>query len=216
MPNLDQTSSNLPTVDKDGNAISQSNPLTLEDILVRIHEENDPVKGSNTTALTSSADSPVGWALLGLYLRDIFLDGRVDSVQTALATLQTMFDNLSIPGAVPDASTTTKGIAEIANQSEGRGGTDAERIMTALRVLDLIRNGSGVGATTTRRGTAEVATQGEVDAGSNNDKFVTPATLDDRLDDFPESSDIDTMTELTQSAFDALTPNARTLYAIVG
>ena len=104
MPNLDQTSSNLPTVDKDGDAITLTNPLTLEDILVRIHEENDPVKGSNTTALTSSADSPVGWALLGLYLRDIFLDGRVDSVQTALATLQTMFDDLSIPDAAPDAS----------------------------------------------------------------------------------------------------------------
>ena len=66
-------------------------------------------------------------------------------------------------------------------------------MMTSARNLDQLRNGSGVGATTSRRGTAEVATQGEVDSGSNNDKFVTPATLDDRLDDFPESSDIDTI-----------------------
>ena len=100
-------------------------------------------------------------------------------------------DTLPSPSSVPDAAQATAGIAELANSGEGRGGIDNERIMTSLRVLDALRNGSSFYASTTQRGTAELATQAEVDARSDNSKIVTPATL-------PEPSAVANASESTR------------------
>ena len=86
-------------------------------------------------------------------------------------------DTLPAPSSVPDATETTEGIAELANQSEGRGGSDDTRIMTSERVLDALRNGSSFAANTTRKGTVQRATQAEVTARTEGTKYVTPDTL---------------------------------------
>jgi hypothetical protein len=165
MPNFDQTASDLPTTDKDGNAITVANPLTLGDLIVRQIERSDPVLGTPASGiLNSAADSPYNWALLGLFLRDILLAEQIQAIIDAEVV-------------IADATTSEAGIAEIATQTEGRGGTDNERIMTALRVLDFIRAGTGASANTSRRGTVQRATQAEVNARSEATKYVTPETL---------------------------------------
>ena len=158
MPNFERDSTDLPIVDKDGNTISGTNLLTLDDVLVRIILRTDPVLGVNAESLlTSAADSPYNWALLGLVLRDIFLDEKIDALDLT----------------TPDASRTEKGLAELANQTEGRGGTDDERIMTGLRVLDALRSGSSFAADTTRRGTVERATESEATGLSDSTRHLT-------------------------------------------
>ena len=168
MPYFDKDATDLPSVDKDGNAITNQNPLTLEDVLVRQIEQSDAVRGMRIDrVLNLPVDSPINWALLGLYLRDIFLGEKIDGLETAVSGLS----------SVTDASETVKGIAEIADQTEGRAGTDTTRIMTAARIIDALRNGSAYTADTTRKGVVERATQTEVDAGTDAEKYVTPATL---------------------------------------
>lgn len=106
--------------------------------------------------------------------------------------LQAFFDNLNYlkteleSGAtIVDASETAKGIAELANQTEGRSGTDNERIMTSLRVLDFLRNGTGVIASETRKGTLEIADETQRRAGSSNALAMTPSGM---LDAFRNGS----------------------------
>ena len=170
MPYFDKDSTDLPSVDKDGNAITNDNPLTLADVLVRQIEQSDAVRGMRIDrVLNLPVDSPINWALLGLYLRDIFLGEKIDGLETAVSGLS----------SVTDASETVKGIAEIANQTEGRAGTDTTRIMTAARIVDALRNGSVYAADTTRKGVVERATQTEVEAGTDTEKYVTPKTLKD-------------------------------------
>ena len=74
---------------------------------------------------------------------------------------------------MPQATTAQIGGAEIANQTEGRSGTNDEMIMTALRVLDFIRNGTGVSANTTRKGTVERATVNEGTELSDSTRYLT-------------------------------------------
>ena len=179
MPDFDQTSSDLPTTDKDGNAVTDTNPLTLADVIVRQLERTDPALGIPASGiLNSPADSPHNWALLGLYLRDIFLAQEIQSIIDA---------EIVIEGASLDEA----GIAELANQAEGRGGTDNTRIMTSAQVLDALRSGSPFAANTTRKGTAQRATQSEVSARAEATKFVTPATL-------PEPSSVPNATQSTR------------------
>ena len=240
MANLERDNTDLPDEDKDGNAITTSNPLILEDILVRIIESTDPVLGLRAgETLDDHSDSPYNWALLGLFLRDIYLNDKIDNIPTpdsvanASATVrgiieiantteaQALSDQLraitpflagkilehsnaqattikrgtaelatqaevdarssstkvitpsTLPDDVVNASATARGIAEIANQTEGRGGTDNERIMTALRVLDFLRSGTGVGADTSRRGTVERATTSEATGLSDTTRHLT-------------------------------------------
>ena len=76
------------------------------------------------------------------------------------------------------ASTASKrGTIEIANQGEGRGGTNNDRAMTSQRVLDQMRNGTGSSADTSRRGTVQRATSSEASARTNTTKYIVPAHL---------------------------------------
>lgn len=70
----------------------------------------------------------------------------------------------------PDASTTVKGVAELATNAETQAGADSTRIVTPAGL-------SSRTATTGRTGIAELATQAETDGGSDNSRIVTPATL---------------------------------------
>ena len=164
MADFNQNENDLPTTDKDGAAITDDNPLTLADLLVRIIERTDPVLGiPGSGILTDAPVSPINWSLLGLYLRDIFLQQQIDNIN------------------IDSATTEQEGIAEIATLLEALNGIDNTRIMTSALVLAFLRDGQNVEATETRKGTIQLATQGEVNTGEEEKKAVTPATLAQRL-----------------------------------
>ena len=195
MANFEQTLSDLPNVDKDGNAINSGNPLTLEDLLVRIIDFTDPVLGLRAgETLDDHTASPYNWALLGLFLRDIFLEDKInnidvpDSVADATTTLRGIIELATVAEAIglsdqfraitphllgealrgvnAQATMSRRGTAEITTQAEARSGTDNERIMTSLRTLDFLRNGTGAGADTTRKGTVQRARSDTPDTDS--------------------------------------------------
>lgn len=76
----------------------------------------------------------------------------------------------ALVSTVPDATTSVKGIAELATNAECQSGTDPDRIVTPAGL-------AAVTATTARAGLAPLATAGEVLAGTEAAKTVTPATL---------------------------------------
>lgn len=105
---------------------------------------------------------------------------------------------------LPDASTSTKGVIELATDAEATAGTDTTRAINAkqlaaakqsaidsAKVTIQTSNGitggsttpgnsftlSGVDALTTAKGVVQLATQAEVDTGTDTSKVITPATL---------------------------------------
>lgn len=84
-------------------------------------------------------------------------------------------------GAPPDASTTTKGIIEIATLAEVTTGTDTVRAVTPQGVkqeIDLVK----VDASTTTKGLVELATLAEVTAGTDTTRAVTPEGVKQAFD----------------------------------
>lgn len=178
MPNLDKNASDLPTTDKDGNAITEQNPLTLEDVLVRLIERSDPALGLPVSGvLNSPQDSPVNWAIMQLFLRDIYLDGKI-------------VDLASREIVVEAASTTVAGLIEILTQTEARQGIDTQRALTVALLLDFLRNGTGVGATTTRKGTIQFATVQEMLEGNSTGKGTTPALVKRVTQNFQTAAEV--------------------------
>ena len=105
---------------------------------------------------------------------------------------------------LPDASTSTKGVIELATDAEATAGTDTTRAINAkqlaaakqsaidsAKVTIQTSNGitggsttpgnsftlSGVDALTTAKGVVQLATQAEVNTGTDTSKVITPATL---------------------------------------
>jgi len=72
------------------------------------------------------------------------------------------------------ASEVIAGIAEIATQAEVNAGADDLRIVTALKLKNLL---DGRNATEVQTGLAEIATQAEVNTGGDNSRIVTPLKL---------------------------------------
>ena len=120
----------------------------------------------------------------------------------------TVWQTGGTPATVVDASTSTRGIIEIANEAEHNALADVLRAVVPGRIpissatqRGLVELASGTEtnagtdgnravtpsglngrtATTSRRGLVELATQPEVNAGTDDEKAVTPATLEDRL-----------------------------------
>ena len=75
---------------------------------------------------------------------------------------------------VPNASTTTKGIAELATKSEAEAVTDTTRITPPKRVHDILKH-SNAQATEIQRGTAEIATNSEAEGGTDDTRIMTSA-----------------------------------------
>ena len=92
--------------------------------------------------------------------------------------LQAFFDNLNYLKAELDGIGT---IPTKASQTEARTGTNDVKFITALRLLDFIRNGTSVIATESRKGTLEIADQSQRRAGSSNALALTPAGILDAL-----------------------------------
>jgi nitrate reductase alpha subunit len=99
--------------------------------------------------------------------------------------------NIKVPIAnLPDASTSAKGIVQIATQAEVTSGTNIEKVITpaslAQKLIDTtvsldsnnkVPLANLYDASTSNKGIAQIATQEEVNAGTNTLKIVTPATL---------------------------------------
>ena len=84
-------------------------------------------------------------------------------------------------GSPADASTTTKGIIEIATLAEVTTGTDTTRAVTPQGVkqeIDLVK----VDASTTTKGLVELATLAEVTAGTDTTRAVTPEGVKQAFD----------------------------------
>ena len=99
--------------------------------------------------------------------------------------LKNTLESLNI--TVPNASTTTKGIAELATKAEAEAATDTTRITPPKRVLDLLR-AVVAQATETVRGTVRRATQSEAEGGTNNEKVMTPQRTQQAIDNRVRSS----------------------------
>ena len=73
---------------------------------------------------------------------------------------------------VPNATTTTKGIAELATKQEAEALQDTTRITPPKRVGDILKH-SNAQATESQRGTAELANQAEAEGGTDDTKIMT-------------------------------------------
>lgn len=82
----------------------------------------------------------------------------------------TTIDVGSVVSAVPDGSTTVKGLVELATDTETATGTDGTRVVTPLGL-------AAVTASASARGLVELATNAEVLAGTDTVRAVTPAGL---------------------------------------
>ena len=161
--NFDKTTADLPTTDKDGNPITEDNPLTLEDLLVRLIEITDPILGGIGTdgVLDSPQDSPYNWALLGLFLRDIYLNDRIQAVIDA---------DVQVAAATTDEA----GIVELLTQEEARLGRDTVRVPTIALILDFLRNATITQADRDNRGTVKRADQNLGEAAVDDETYMSP------------------------------------------
>ena len=92
---------------------------------------------------------------------------------------------IDAPAPPPDASSTVKGIVELATATETQTGTDVVRAVTPAGLAS--RN-----ATTTRQGLVERATQAEADSGADTTRYMPSALVKRRI-------------EQAQTSFDRLT-----------
>lgn len=161
--NFNKDSSDLPSVDKDGNPITEDNPLSLEDVLVRLIEVTDPILGGvgSDGLLDSPVDSPYNWALLGLFLRDIYLNDRIQAIIDAEVEVEA-------------ATTDDPGIVELLTREESRLGVDTTRVPTIALILDFLRNATVTQADQTNRGTVKRADQNLGEAAVDDETYMSP------------------------------------------
>ena len=99
------------------------------------------------------------------------------TVPTALAT-KTYADALAIAGA-PDASTSVKGIAELATTAEATTGTDTSRIMTPANVASVMAAPPAIGSGTPGAGSfTTLAATGAIDFDAGGSFESGGATID--------------------------------------
>lgn len=79
----------------------------------------------------------------------------------------------AVPATPPDASTTVKGLVELATDSETQTGTDGVRAVTPVGLASLT-------ASATRSGLVELATDIETQTGTDPTRAVTPSSLSAR------------------------------------
>lgn len=94
---------------------------------------------------------------------------------------------VSVAPAVPSASETHKGIAEIATQAEVTTGTDGTRIVTPKTLKAAIH--AIPSASETVKGIAEIATQAEVTTGTDDTRIVSPKKLKAAIHAIPSASE---------------------------
>lgn len=78
-------------------------------------------------------------------------------------------------GAPPDASTTVKGVVELATDAETATGTDAVRAVTPAGLASLNYGAAPADASATVKGIVELATDAEASTGTDTVRALTPA-----------------------------------------
>ncbi|MEC3766872.1 hypothetical protein [Cupriavidus sp. SS-3] len=153
--------------------------------------------------------------LLGTYGQDTPILEKSPAAMMLLATdilLTTVeaaaltFGNTSFLN--PPATTTVKGVVELADNTETQTGTDATRSVTPAGL-------SSRTATDTRTGLVELATNSETQAGTDATRSVTPAGLSSRTATETRTGllEIATQTEVDQGTDDARAVTAKKLLA---
>ena len=154
----------------------------LQEVVNRLNYLRDTINGISIPTLSQATETIAGVARLvtSTLAQGSSITDKTDLSQYDHERLMTLRRTReAMEHLMPQATTTRIGGAEIANQGEGRSGTNNEMIMTCLRVLDFLRNGTGVVATETRKGTLEIADQTQRRAASSNGFTMTPSgTLD--------------------------------------
>lgn len=82
----------------------------------------------------------------------------------------------AIDTTVPNATTTEKGIAELATKVEAETGDDTTRITPPKRVFDILKHDNAK-ATDTTRGTVKFATQDLTNEGTDTETVISPGLL---------------------------------------
>ena len=98
---------------------------------------------------------------------------------------------------VVDATTSNKGLVELATQPETTAGTDATRAVTPATLAGLL---AARIATTTARGLVELATSAEALTGTDAERAVVPAALAHVLDNRPATTGGTGLVELATTA----------------
>ena len=132
----------------------------------------------------------------------LWLKNRVDGIDTT----------------VPNATTSQRGVIELATADEARAATDTVRAMTPANTKRFNQS-TAAQASETDRGTAKVASKTDAIAGTNNIDMMTPKRTSEVLEDMDvvSSEDIDTLEKKTAATYKALqTKDDNTLYIIVG
>jgi microcystin-dependent protein len=84
---------------------------------------------------------------------------------------------------LPESSTNSKGIVELATNSEAVSGTDTSRAVTPAGLKSAIEDSTPPNASTTVKGIVEFATNAEAEEGlSNTTKAMTPAATQTLID----------------------------------
>lgn len=83
----------------------------------------------------------------------------------------------------PNASTTQRGIVELATLAEARAGTDTQRAVTPAGVAAAITEVSVDAATISTAGIVELATNAEARAGTDNTRAMTSRNVREAIDD---------------------------------
>ena len=84
--------------------------------------------------------------------------------------------------AAPNASTTVRGIAELATNAEARTGTDTTRTVTPRGTREAIDD-RVPNATQTTPGKIEISSNAEARGGVNNETAMTPLRVREAIDD---------------------------------
>ena len=117
----------------------------------------------------------------------------LQKVMNTLLYLKNRLDNLNL--TVNNASSTQRGIVELATPDEVETGTDTQRATTPEGVAQAIAAGTSAApnASTTVRGIAELATLAESRTGTDTVRTVTPAgaraAIDNRVPTASESTE---------------------------
>jgi hypothetical protein len=106
-------------------------------------------------------------------------------------------------GAPPDASTTVKGVVELATDAETATGTDTTRAITPAGLASLGLGAPPSAATEAAAGIAELATQAETTTGTDDARIVTPLKLAQKLTAWaqPLSANLTSLAGVVSGAF---------------
>ena len=134
--------------------------------------EGDPVSAVPATQVTDDWLNAVQEEITAVILSAGITLNKANNAQLLAAITQKITS--AIPASPPDASTTVKGLIELATNAETQAGTDSSRAITPAGLS------SRVGTESTA-GILQLATQAEAIAGSSTTIAVTPAGLEAKI-----------------------------------